>query len=493
MSAATLAGTVTLPPSFSILGYNLFLYDASDPFAPTRVHFTSESGNALSTSFSFAVPSGPNLGVAMYVIADGDGGTASAFVTNPGTAPVSIVLGTPPKLVSPPVAPPATGVTTETTLGWTAVAEDVAYMVQLTPTTMGALTFLLFTGSTSAKIPDLSPLGGSLPKEERIRMGRHLVRSGRLGGRPRGPLGSGAAVPVPDRLEPQYLHHAMKLRVLAPAFALFVASSAGCGKEASESGMPDAGAEGSTEGEGSPEGMENGDSGQDGAEGQTDVRTDGSEDGPSGPFACGHDGGTCAPGQVCVESIFINGLPTPPDAAPIPNPESDTFSCKGNPCDGSAGDPCSCSICPGGSCTTAGDRVLCETESVCASAETPVATADGERPIASLHPGDLVYSADHGALRLVPLLEVSRTAVFHHRVIEVHLSNGALLRMSAGHPLADGRLLGSVEVGDRLEGANVVERREIPTTSPSPTTSSPRPTATRTSPRAVLVGTTLRP
>ena len=165
VSAATLAGTVTLPPSFSILGYNLFLYDASDPFAPTRVHFTSESGNALSTSFSFAVPSGPNLGVAMYVIADGDGGTASAFVTNPGTAPVSIVLGTPPKLVSPPVAPPATGVTTETTLGWTAVAEDVAYMVQLTPTTMGALTFLLFTGSTSAKIPDLSPLGGSLPKE----------------------------------------------------------------------------------------------------------------------------------------------------------------------------------------------------------------------------------------------------------------------------------------------------------------------------------------
>ena len=91
VSAATLAGTVTLPPSFSILGYNLFLYDASDPFAPTRVHFTSESGNALPTSFSFAVPSGPNLGVAMYVIADGNGGTASAFVTNPGTSPVSIV------------------------------------------------------------------------------------------------------------------------------------------------------------------------------------------------------------------------------------------------------------------------------------------------------------------------------------------------------------------------------------------------------------------
>jgi hypothetical protein len=66
---------------------------------------------------------------------------------------------------------------------------------------------------------------------------------------------------------------------------------------------------------------------------------------------------------------------------------------------------------------------------VCASAETPIATGDGERPIASLHPGDLVYSADHGALRLVPLLEVSRTAVFHHRVIELRLSNGALLRM----------------------------------------------------------------
>jgi hypothetical protein len=284
----------------------------------------------------------------------------------------------------------------------------------------------------------------------------------------------------------------MKPRVLAPAFVLFVASSASCGKGASESGTPDAGAEGSAKGEGSPEGIENGESGQEDAEGQTDARTDGSEDAPSGPFACGHDGGTCAPGQVCVESIFINGLPTPPDAAPIPNPERDTFSCKGNPCDGSAGDPCSCGICRGGSCITTGDLVTCETESVCASAETPIATVDGERPIASLHPGDLIYSADHGSLRLVPLLEVSRTAVFHHRLVELHLSNGALLRMSAGHPLADGRLLASVEAGDRLEGANVVERRDVPYDEPFTYDIFPASDSHAYVAAGVLVGTTLR-
>lgn len=285
----------------------------------------------------------------------------------------------------------------------------------------------------------------------------------------------------------------MKLRVLAPALVLIATSSAGCGTDASESGMPDAGSEGSVEREGSPEGIENGDSGQDGADGQTDARTDSREDAPSGPFACGPDGGTCVPGQVCVESIFINGLPTPPDAAPIQNPESDTFSCKGNPCDGSTGDPCSCGICPGISCsTTTGDQVTCQTESVCASAATPIATADGERPIASLHPGDLVYSADHGALRLVPLLAVSRTAVFHHHVIELRLSNGALLRMSAGHPLADGRLLGSVEAGDRLEGANVVERRDVPYDEPFTYDIFPASDSHAYIAAGVLVGTTLR-
>ena len=48
--------------------------------------------------------------------------------------------------------------------------------------------------------------------------------------------------------------------------------------------------------------------------------------------------------------------------------------------------------------------------------------------------GNLVYSADREALRLVPILRVNKTAVSRHHVIELTLANGAVLRMSAGHP-----------------------------------------------------------
>jgi hypothetical protein len=57
---------------------------------------------------------------------------------------------------------------------------------------------------------------------------------------------------------------------------------------------------------------------------------------------------------------------------------------------------------------------------------------------------------------------VSRRAAFHLHVIELRLDNGSPLRMSAGHPPADGRLLGNLQAGDILEAATVVARSETP-------------------------------
>ena len=265
------------------------------------------------------------------------------------------------------------------------------------------------------------------------------------------------------------------------AVVSWIVLSLACGQSGSKTGAPDSG------GEGSLDGSESSDSAQDEGPTASDGGADVTVQGDSGFFRCDRDGGTCQPGRLCIESIFLNGLPGALGGG------SDTFSCAVNPCDGSTDDPCKCGICPSAECSAVGAQVMCTTESVCASGDTPIATADGENPIASIRPGDMVYSADRGALRLVPVLEVTRTAVFHHRTIALRLSNGEELRMSAGHPLADGRRMGSVKAGDVLDGAIVVERDELPYDEPYTYDILPASDSHAYVAAGVLVGTTLRP
>jgi hypothetical protein len=87
---------------------------------------------------------------------------------------------------------------------------------------------------------------------------------------------------------------------------------------------------------------------------------------------------------------------------------------------------------------------------------TPIATPSGNRPIATLRVGDLVYSVDHGTVRAVPIMEVRRTDVSaEHRMTEVLLSSGVLLRISPSHPTADGRNFAALRQGDELDGSLV--------------------------------------
>jgi hypothetical protein len=76
-----------------------------------------------------------------------------------------------------------------------------------------------------------------------------------------------------------------------------------------------------------------------------------------------------------------------------------------------------------------------------------IATPLGERRIADLVPGDLVYSVDHDAIVAVALARVSRTPVVHHSVMRIELANGRTFSMSAGHPLADSRTIGALVAG----------------------------------------------
>jgi hypothetical protein len=99
---------------------------------------------------------------------------------------------------------------------------------------------------------------------------------------------------------------------------------------------------------------------------------------------------------------------------------------------------------------------------VCASPDTPILTPDGERPIAELRAGDLVYSLEGASVVVVPVLRTRREAVAHHEVVRLRLASGAVLEVSGAHPTADGRTFVELRAGDDLDGVAITERSVIP-------------------------------
>lgn len=133
-----------------------------------------------------------------------------------------------------------------------------------------------------------------------------------------------------------------------------------------------------------------------------------------------------------------------------------------------AGEPCST---PGASCGRDCDLVVsCEggvwrwirgSCPICAAPDTPLATPSGERPIASLAVGDLVYSVDHDAIVAVPLIAVGRTPVAAHRVVRIVLETGAVLEMSPGHQTAEGRSFGDLVAGSSFDAQHTIVSAEL--------------------------------
>jgi hypothetical protein len=272
--------------------------------------------------------------------------------------------------------------------------------------------------------------------------------------------------------------------LFAGALASVVALPA-CGQASSTGTAPPDGAAGSEDG---PPGMDA--TGTVDSPAGTDLDADRAD---AGPVPCAVDAGACAAGQVCLDNVFVNGLPTPPDSGPPP-PPFESYSCVADPCGGAPDASCYCTLCNGsGMCQVSSRQVTCTTESVCASGDTPIATEDGDRPIASIRVGDRVYSADRGALRLVPVVRVGRVAVFHHRVVEIALSTGSVLRLSGGHPTADGRNIGDLLPGAHLDDAVVLSRRDIDYTQPYTYDILPASETHAYVAGGVLVGSTIEP
>ena len=100
---------------------------------------------------------------------------------------------------------------------------------------------------------------------------------------------------------------------------------------------------------------------------------------------------------------------------------------------------------------------------ICAAPDTPIATPRGERPIAQLRVGDLVYSVDHDAILAVPVVRIGSTPVTNHRVLRLTLSSGAVLEISPNHPTASGAPLAALGHGASLgEDVELVSSELIP-------------------------------
>ena len=108
-----------------------------------------------------------------------------------------------------------------------------------------------------------------------------------------------------------------------------------------------------------------------------------------------------------------------------------------------------------------GHRPMCP---ICLSASTVIDTPDGPVQVTKLTAGMLVWTQTADGRRVaVPILEVGSTPVPPtHRMVHLRLADGRELWASPGHRTADGRQLGTLAVGDAVDGSTVTSWRLEP-------------------------------
>jgi hypothetical protein len=108
-----------------------------------------------------------------------------------------------------------------------------------------------------------------------------------------------------------------------------------------------------------------------------------------------------------------------------------------------------------------GRRLACP---ICLARGVRIATPSGEVPIQDVRVGMPVWSTDREGHRTVAVVRQvgDMQAPIGHEVVRIELADGRMVTASPGHPTADGRSVGELELGQRFDGSTIVGLGLIP-------------------------------
>jgi len=94
---------------------------------------------------------------------------------------------------------------------------------------------------------------------------------------------------------------------------------------------------------------------------------------------------------------------------------------------------------------------------ICLAAATLIATPNGDVAVTNVRPGMLVWTADGDGRRVAArVVEVGSMEVpSGHLMVHLRLADGRELLASPGHRTADGRPLGSLALGEEIDGSKI--------------------------------------
>jgi hypothetical protein len=103
---------------------------------------------------------------------------------------------------------------------------------------------------------------------------------------------------------------------------------------------------------------------------------------------------------------------------------------------------------------------------ICLAADTLIDTPTGPIPVQKLRAGTPVWTKDKTGVRVArPLIRISKTVVSAtHQVVHLVLDDGREVWVSPGHPAAEGRTVGQLQIGDSLDGALLLSTERVPYT-----------------------------